>query len=104
MATFTYTFAGTEGEITPSWATIDDRKVDIDKKQQRLLNTAAFIGVYWQQHRYGPTLREIQKEMKIASLTTIREDIALLADDGFVTYSPKQARTLVPTDKLLEQI
>ena len=104
MATINYTFAETSGEPIPAWATIDDRQVDIDKKQQRLLNTAAFIGVYWQQHRYGPTLREIQKEMQTASLTTIREAIALLADDGFVTYSPKQARTLVPTDKLLEQI
>lgn len=104
MATFNYTFAETGGEPIPSWVSIDDRQSDVDQKSKRLANTAAFIGVFWQNHRYGPTLREIQNEMKTASLTTIRDDIALLSNDGLVTYNPKQARTLVPTDKLLEQI
>ena len=75
-----------------------------DKKDLRQARMAYFIATFWQANRYGPTLREIQKEVKVPSLTTIREDLEILANDGLVTYVPKQARTLVPTDKLLSQL
>tara|TARA_Y100001951_G_C11243343_1_gene241887 strand:- start:344 stop:562 length:219 start_codon:yes stop_codon:yes gene_type:complete len=69
----------------------------------RLWKTAQFIAGFWTQHRYGPTLREIQHEVGVPSLTTVREDLATLKEGGFVTYLPKQARTIVPTDILLAQ-
>ena len=65
---------------------------------------ALYIGAFWQNHRYGPTLREIQSELAIKSLTTIRADLANLSDRGLVTYQPNQSRTLVPTDILLAQV
>jgi len=86
----------------PAWKAWDDDA--LDPKDKRVIRTAMFIAVYWQRHRYGPTLREIQSEMGVASLTTIREDLAILSKQGLVTYIPKQARTLVPTDTLLAQI
>lgn len=73
-------------------------------KDVRQTKMAYFIATFWQANRYGPTLREIQKEVDIASLTTIREDLEILSNNGLVTYVPKQARTLVPTDKLLSQL
>ena len=104
MSTLNYTF-GDSAPITssitadPQWKVWDDHN---GVKEQRLIKTALFIGHFWKENRYGPTLREIQGAMAVASLTTIREDLALLADGGYVTYIPRQARTLVPTDKLLE--
>lgn len=86
----------------PPWKAWDDDS--LDPKDKRLIRTAQFIAVYWKQNRYGPTLREIQAEMDVASLTTIREDLAVLSKRGLVTYIPKQARTLVPTDTLLAQV
>ena len=101
-----YTFAETSREasetVRSQWQ--DWESPDSDKKDLRQAKMAYFIATFWQANKYGPTLREIQKEVEIASLTTIREDLEILANDGLVTYVPKQARTLVPTDKLLLQL
>lgn len=101
-----YTFAETSREASETvriqWQ--DWESPDSDKKDLRQAKVAYFIATFWQANKYGPTLREIQKEVEIASLTTIREDLEILANDGLVTYVPKQARTLVPTDKLLLQL
>jgi hypothetical protein len=48
-------------------------------------------------------LREIQQSIGIPSLTTVRDDLVVLKASGFITYLPKQARTIVPTDTLLAQ-
>ena len=72
-------------------------------RDSRLWQTAQFIAGFWTENRYGPTLREIQHEIGVPSLTTVREDLAALKDEGFITYLPKQARTIVPTDTLLAQ-
>ena len=75
-----------------------------DPRSNRLWHTAQFIAGFWKKHRYGPTLREIQREIGVSSLTTVRDDLAVLKKRGYVTYLPKQARTIVPTDTLLAQV
>lgn len=109
MSRFTYTFGNADPapvtappEVQPPepsqmWDGPDDFR------NRRLWNTAQFIAGFWKTNRYGPTLREIQHEIGVPSLTTIREDLATLKDGGFITYLPKQARTIVPTDTLLAQ-
>jgi SOS-response transcriptional repressor LexA len=107
MSTLTYNFGDGDQSAAkaittdPQWKVWDDHD---GTKEQRLIKTAVFIAYFWKENRYGPTLREIQGAMEIASLTTIREDLAALSKGGYVTYIPRQARTLVPTDKLLSHI
>jgi len=110
MSKFTYTFGNADPaplaprpEVQPPkppqmWDTPLE-----DPRSNRLWKTAQFIAGFWTQNRYGPTLREIQHEIGVPSLTTVRDDLAALKDSGFITYLPKQARTIVPTDTLLAQ-
>jgi hypothetical protein len=109
MSRFTYTFGSTEEATTapPSEAQVakppqmwDPLE---DPRSNRLWKTAQFIAGFWTENRYGPTLREIQQSIGIPSLTTVRDDLVALKASGFITYLPKQARTIVPTDTLLAQ-
>lgn len=95
MVTLNYTWGKAEKPVPPAEL---NRPVLEDK---RLNEVAVFIADFWEKNRFGPTLREIQSEVGISSLTTVRTDIDRLAEDGWVTFIPKQARTLVPTDILL---
>jgi len=97
MSNFTYSFGGASPVVSES-------KTGPEIKTERILNMAVFVARFWQEHRYGPTLREIQSAVGVGSLTTIREDLRVLADDGYVTYNLRQARTLVPTDRLLSEL
>ncbi len=99
MNNFNYSF--TFGGGSP---VLSESKTGPEIKTERVLNTAVFIARFWQEHRYGPTLREIQSAVGVGSLTTVREDLRSLADDGYVTYNLRQARTLVPTDRLLSEL
>ena len=111
MSKFTYTFGSAEpAPVAPPPEVQAPKPPQMwenpleDHRSNRLWNTAQFIVGFWTEHRYGPTLREIQHEIGVPSLTTIRDDLATLKDQGFITYLPKQARTIVPTDTLLAQI
>jgi hypothetical protein len=109
MSRFTYTFGSTPTTTTappteapvPKPAQMSDPAED--PRSHRLWKTAQFIAGFWTENRYGPTLREIQQSIGIPSLTTVRDDLVALKASGFITYLPKQARTIVPTDTLLAQ-
>tara|TARA_R100001463_G_scaffold77209_1_gene131291 strand:+ start:6753 stop:7085 length:333 start_codon:yes stop_codon:yes gene_type:complete len=73
-------------------------------RDDRVAKVGMFIAHFWVEHRFGPTMREIQQATDIQSLSTVKEAVDTLRDSKYVTYVPKQARTLVPTDKLLEQV
>ena len=99
MGTLTnYTFGDTtstlESPEPPTWKLAD--MPEASKADNRRWKTAYFIAKFWTDNKYGPTLREIQK--------AIRLDLEALAERGFVTYIAGQARTLVPTDILLAQV
>tara|TARA_B100001996_G_scaffold382991_2_gene376677 strand:- start:924 stop:1247 length:324 start_codon:yes stop_codon:yes gene_type:complete len=107
MGTLTnYTFGDAtstlESPEPPTWKLAD--MPEASKADNRRWKTAYFIAKFWMDNKYGPTLREIQKEIDVKSLTTIRLDLEALAEGGFVTYIAGQARTLVPTDILLAQV
>ena len=70
---------------------------------ERTQKVGMFVLHFWKENRFGPTIREIQQATEIQSLSTVKEAVDRLRDAGYVTYIPKQARTLVPSDKLLEQ-
>jgi len=99
MSGFNYSFGGVQEppvtEPKPKRATVTG---------ERLSRVATFIADYWEANKFGPTLREIQSEARVSSLGTVRADIERLVEMGLVTYLPKQARTLVPTDKLLGRL
>ena len=100
MNTFQYAC----GDVTPGKQSDTDKTLtdpDNPARDERLSNVAMFVAHFWRENRFGPTLREIQAELDISSLGTIRSDIDHLADAGWVHYIPHQSRTLVPTDKLL---
>ncbi len=73
-------------------------------RDERISKVGMFVAHFWVEHRFGPTMREIQQATDIQSLSTVKEAVDALQASGYVTYVPKQARTLVPTDKLLEQV
>jgi len=98
--TISYTFGAAHVEAPVS----QEHAVAHSGADDRRSKMARYIGEFWQNHRYGPTLREIQSELAIKSLTTIRADLENLSDRGLVTYQPNQSRTLVPTDILLAQV
>ena len=98
--TITYAF----GNAQPDKPLLQERSEERSLGDARRSRMALYIGEFWQSHRYGPTLREIQSELAIKSLTTIRADLENLAGRGLVTYQPNQSRTLVPTDTLLAQV
>ena len=111
MSRFTYTFGSTtstastaapptEAQVPKPAQMMDPAE---DPRSHRLWQTAQFIAGFWTENRYGPTLREIQHEIGIPSLTTVRDDLVALKASGLITYLPKQARTIVPTDTLLAQ-
>ena len=109
MSRFTYTFGGAEPapsspspevQVAKPQGMLDPLE---DPRSNRLWKTAQFIAGFWTENRYGPTLREIQQSIGIPSLTTVRDDLVTLKAGGFITYLPKQARTIVPTDILLAQ-
>jgi len=105
MSTLAYTFAVetplVEAPEPAAWKLADDP--GLKPGELRRYKTAYFVANFWRENRYGPTLREIQNELSIKSLTTIRSDLDFLSEQGMVTYNPTQARTLVPTDRLLAQ-
>ena len=109
MSKFTYTFGNAEpAPVAPPPEAQPPKPPQmwdnpLDARMSRLWKTAQFIAGFWTKNRYGPTLREIQFEIGVPSLTTVRDDLATLKDGGFITYLPKQARTIVPTDTLLAQ-
>ena len=98
--TITYAF----GNAQPDKPLLQERSEARSLGDDRRSRMALYIGEFWQSHRYGPTLREIQSELAIKSLPTIRADLENLAGRGLVTYQPNQSRTLVPTDTLLAQV
>ena len=111
MSKFTYTFGNPDPpplasppEVVqaPKPPQMWDNELE-DPRSHRLWRTAQFIAGFWTENRYGPTLREIQQSIGIPSLTTVRDDLVVLKASGFITYLPKQARTIVPTDTLLAQ-
>jgi len=107
MVKFIYSFGGSSAEIEtsdPTWKVVETPKSDnyADDFDERTRNVAGFVAEFWVSHRYGPTFREIQSATGLGSLATVKEIIDELADLDLVTYVPKQARTLVPTDKLLK--
>ncbi len=99
MPTFSYTFGSVQ---EPPQAEPKTQRAVITG--ERLSRVATFIADYWEANKFGPTLREIQSETCVSSLGTVRADIERLVEAGLVTYLPKQARTLVPTDKLLGRL
>jgi len=98
--TITYEFGGVSSD-KPALQEHAEKDNTTDDRRSLM---ALYIGKFWQHHRYGPTLREIQSELQIKSLTTIRADLENLSGRGLVTYQPNQSRTLVPTDTLLAQV
>lgn len=98
--TISYTFGDAQSEV-PALQEHAEAHSGADARRSKM---ALYIGEFWQDHRYGPTLREIQSELAIKSLTTIRADLENLSGRGLVTYQPNQSRTLVPTDTLLAQV
>ena len=108
MVKFIYSFGGSSTEIKtsdPAWKVVETPKSenysnhDFDERTRKV---AGFVAEFWVSHRYGPTFREIQAATGLGSLATVKEIIDELAHLDLVTYVPKQARTLVPTDKLLK--
>ena len=97
MSNFTYSFGGPPPVAAES-------KTGLEIRTDRIRRLAVFVAQFWQEHRYGPTIREIQAAVGVPSLTTVREDLRTLASDGYVTYNLRQARTLVPTDRLLSEL
>jgi SOS-response transcriptional repressor LexA len=98
------TIAYTFGDAQPEVPALKEHAEALSGTDDRRSKMALYIGRFWQDHRYGPTLREIQSELAVKSLTTIRADLENLSGRGLVTYQPNQSRTLVPTDILLAQV
>lgn len=109
MPTFNYTFGGATNQLKDNtWKFIDSPTQEGSDEWERIKyekaeKVASFIAAFWLDHRYGPTFREIQEATQIPSLSTVKEMVDILSEMNLVTYVPKQARTIVPTDKLLHK-
>ena len=62
--TITYAF----GNAQPDKPLLQERSEERSLGDDRRSRMALYIGEFWQSHRYGPTLREIQSELAIKSL------------------------------------
>jgi len=109
MPTFNYTFGGATNQMKDStWKFVDlPAEQGTDEweraKYEKAEKVASFVAAFWLEHRYGPTFREIQEATQIPSLSTVKEMVDILSRMDLLTYVPKQARTIVPTDKLLNK-
>ncbi len=65
---------------------------------RRQLELCDFIRTYTQIHRITPTLREMQKFMKFKSISNVHIMLRRLRDQGEVTFTPRQARSVKVVD------
>lgn len=61
-------------------------------RQQQIL---AFIEEYYQRHRLSPTLREVQKALGLASVSTVAQHVRLLRERGLLPAEGGR-RSLIP--------
>jgi len=64
------------------------------KLRERLAVT--FINEYYQKHRRGCSLREIQQAVNYRSVSTANTLIRDLSHKGLITYHPRVTRSIVP--------
>lgn len=69
----------------------------ITHKQQKVLN---MISRYIEENGYPPTIRDIGKELKLTSTSTVHSYLNVLKSKGYVTWEEGRPRTL----KILERI
>lgn len=53
------------------------------------------IVAYVARHGYPPTLREIQRELEISSISVVAHHLDALQDAGYLRRSPKISRSIV---------
>jgi len=74
----------------------------LTKKQKQVLD---FITEYSKKHSYAPSLEEIQKHFKLASVSTAHFHVAKLKDAGYLEKIENKPRSIsVSTDQLLVKI
>ena len=59
----------------------------------------SFISVFWEEHNYAPTIREICGAVGISSPSTVRYHLIRLKERGDITFSEKTSRSvrLIPS-------
>ena len=59
----------------------------------------SFIPVFWEEHNYAPTIREICGAVGISSPSTARYHLVRLKERGIITFSEKTSRSvrLIPS-------
>ncbi|MDN8592050.1 hypothetical protein Q0V21_25210 [Paenibacillus sp. 11B] len=73
----------------------------LTRRQQEIYD---FIADFIDQHRYGPTIREIADAFMITSASTVHGVLDRLIIKGCLTRTPNGPRTLALTDKSCKKI
>src|SRR3989338_10855715 len=73
----------------------------VTKKQQQVLD---FIEKYQKKNRYSPTLEEIQRKFKLASVSTAHYYIQQLKNKGYLSKQENQHRSIsvFPTGQMVK--
>lgn len=73
----------------------------VTKKQQKVLN---FIEKYQKERKYSPTLQEIQKKFKLASVSTAHYHIKQLENKGYLSKQGNQHRSInvLPVNQMVQ--
>ncbi len=72
----------------------------LTKKQKRVLD---FISSYYRKNGYAPSLEEIRKRFKLASVSTAHFHVKRLGDNGFLIKEENHPRA-IPTNKIIQTI
>mgnify|MGYP003131889841 CR=1 FL=1 len=70
------------------------------KRQRTVLD---FIKKYWSKHKYAPSYEEIRVGLGMTSKSGVKLCVDRLVRGGWVTQVPHQARSVVPTDKVIPE-
>ena len=68
------------------------------EREQRLVDTVAFIVDYVHTNEYPPSIRDITNFTEVNSTDTTFKDLAILKRRGWVVSAPGRARTLRITE------
>ena len=66
-----------------------------ERKRTQILN---YIRYYMIEHRYPPTVREIGEGVNLSSTSTVYSHLKKLEEQGLLTMSDRETRTVVPSD------
>lgn len=62
--------------------------------EYRRLDIMEFIGKYWEENHFGPSIRDIMKGCGFASTSSVAHHLAVLRDLGKIEYRDHVARSV----------